>query len=200
MRTALAVLVFCFASILSRARAEESLPNHAPRVYGVTAGAAYVVSNRLPLGDRPRSLHPWGATLGLRSGWQVGGLQGGAPATLGFEMDVLYQSEPAARTSYAMIYGVFIKHALSARLRVRPFVSYGLGAAQVWVQEVSGRGIGHATRIAFGLDARVGERRHLTLALTYQGIIMPRFALAETRAIDTSFQSIVLSTGFWYGN
>lgn len=174
--------------------------DHAPRVYGITAGASYVVSNRLPLGETPKSLHPWGGVIGGRMGWQVGGLSGGPAASIGFEMDLMYQSAPQARASYGMIYGLFVKHAIGRELRVRPYLSYGLGAAQMWIDDTSGRGIGHATRIAAGVDARLAERKHLTFAFTYQLIMMPRFALPGAHAIDTSFHSIVLSTGFWYGN
>ena len=58
---------------------------------------------------------------------------------------------------------------------------------------------GHATRIAFGVDTRLDERLHLSLAATYQGIMMPNFALADVPARDTSFHSCVLSIGVWFG-
>jgi hypothetical protein len=173
----------------------------APRVYGITLGGSYVFLNRLPLREQaPAEVRPGGVQLAARFGWQVRGLRGGAPATVGFETDLLFQPAPRARDSYALIYGVFAKHSFSSRLRVRPFFSYGLGAAQVWVTSVGGRGIGHASRLGFGVDVRLRERWHVSLAITYQGILMPRFALDDGRARDTSFHGCLLSSGVWFGS
>jgi hypothetical protein len=173
----------------------------APRAYGLTLGGSYVFLNRLPLREKAGGeVRPGGVQLAARFGWQVRGLHGGAPATVGFESDFLFQPAGRARDSYALIYGVFAKHSFSSQLRVRPFFSYGLGAAQVWVTEVGGRGIGHATRLAFGVDVRVRERWQISVALTYQGILMPRFALDDGHARDTSFHGCVLSSGVWFGS
>jgi hypothetical protein len=64
---------------------------------------------------------------------------------------------------------------------------------------VKGRGIGHATRLAFGLDTRLRDRLYLSYALSYLGIIMPSFALKDRPARDTSFHSLVFSLGLWFG-
>ncbi len=173
--------------------------DRAPRAYGFTLGGSYAFVNRLPLTENGHARHLAGVLIGARFGWQVRGLAGGAPATVGFETDFLFQPARETRDSYGLIYGVFAKHSFSSRLRVRPYFSYGLGAAQVWVTQVGGRGIGHATRIAFGVDTRLDERLHLSLAATYQGIMMPNFALADVPARDTSFHSCVLSIGVWFG-
>jgi hypothetical protein len=205
----LAWLILCGALALAPARSRaQPLPSpataaapadRAPRAYAVSLGGAYAFSSRLPLKDSGPQPHPAGALIGTRVGWQVRGLAGGAPATVGFETDFLLQPARRARNSYALIYGLFVKHSFSSRLRVRPYFSYGLGAAQVWVTQVGGRGIGHATRIAFGVDTRLREGLHLSVALTYQGIMMPSFALADRPARDTSFHACVISTGVWFG-
>lgn len=182
------------------ARSTPEASDHAPRVFALHVGSSYAFRSRLPLTSDGRETHPYGVTLGGRFGWQVGGLSGlRAPSFIGFETDVLFQAAKDARPSYALLYGVFAKHALSRHLRVRPYFAYGLGAAQVWVSEVDGRGIGHATRLGLGLDVPVGERRSLAVALAYQGILMPRFGEGGASAKSTSFHSLVLSLGLWFG-
>jgi hypothetical protein len=179
----------------------ERASDHAPRTYGVTVAGSYAFRSRLPLSQRGSTQRPWGLQLGARFGWQVGGLVSGRPSTVGFETDFALQpGNNDYRASYALLYGVFAKHALTRNPRVRPYFCYGLGAAQVWVAHVEGRGIGHATRLGFGLDLRAADRRHLTFALTYQGVILPSFALDGAPARDTSFHAAVLSAGFWHGN
>lgn len=168
-------------------------------MYAISVAASYLFSNRLPLGASGRGPHLFGVQAGTRLGWQVRGFNGGDPASVGFELDFLAQPSSSVRDSYAMIYGVFAKHAFLSRLRAHPFMSYGLGAAQVWVSEVDGRGIGHATRLALGVDIRLRERLQLSLALAYQGIFMPNFALEDRPARSTNFQGCVLSTGVWFG-
>jgi hypothetical protein len=170
-----------------------------PRAYGVTLGGAYAFRSRLPLGQGDGAQHPRGLLLSGGLGWQVRGLAGGAPATIGFETNFLYQPARDARTSYGVIYGVFAKHSFLPQLRVRPYFAYGLGAGQMWISDVEGRGIGHATRISLGVDTRLRQQLHWTLALTYQGLIMPRFTLGSDGVSNTSFHSLVLSTGLWFG-
>ena len=173
--------------------------DHAPRVYGLSVGASYLFSSRLPLSENGREPHMFGVQLGTRLGWQVRGLTGGDPASVGFELDFLAQPSAQVRDSYAMIYGVFAKHAFLSRLRAHPFISYGLGAAQVWVSEVDGRGIGHATRLTFGVDSGLRERLQLSVALSYQGIFMPNFGIEGRPARNTNFHGCVLATGIWFG-
>lgn len=181
-------------------QSEPAQSDHAPRAYGVTVGGTYAFLNRLPLAESGKRQRTGGLQIAARFGWQVRGLRGGAPATIGFESDFLYQPGVKTRASYALIYGVFAKHSFSSRLRVRPFFCYGLGAAQVWVAHVGGRGIGHATRLALGIDVRVRESWHVSVALTYQGILMPSFREEGRSARDTSFHSGVLSAGLWFGS
>jgi hypothetical protein len=173
--------------------------DHAPRVYALSLGASYLFSSRLPLSESGRDPHMFGVQVGTRLGWQVRGLAGGDPASVGFELDFLAQPSAQVRDSYAMIYGVFAKHAFLSRLRTHPFISYGLGAAQVWVSEVDGRGIGHATRLTFGVDIGMRERLQLSVALSYQGIFMPNFGFEDRPARNTNFHGCVVSTGVWFG-
>jgi hypothetical protein len=182
----------------SQTAAPEAEADHAPRAYGVALSGTYAFLSRLPLTKDGSSYRPAGVAVGARFGWQVRGLRGGAPSTIGVETDFLFLPGRDARNGYGLVYGVFAKHAFT-QLRVRPYFAYGLGAAQIWISDVGGRGIGHATRLAFGVDIRVGERLHVSIALSYLGLLMPRFALDGAPARDTSAHSGVLSTGVWFG-
>ena len=207
----LGFLLCLFTLVLAPAgagRAQQTTPptaahpgqdDHAPRAYAINLGGSYAFLSRLPLTESGRTYRPAGVQIGGRFGWQVRGLRGGAPSTIGIESDFSFLPGRGARSSYGLIYGVFAKHSFTSSLRARPYFAYGLGAAQIWVAEVHGRGIGHATRIAVGLDTRLRERLYLSFALSYQGIIMPSFALKDRPARDTSFHSLVLSTGLWFG-
>jgi len=168
-------------------------------VFAVTGAGSYAFRSELPLSANGRTVRPWGVQVGGRFGWQVGGLAGGRASWIGFEMDVALQPGHDYRTSYALLYGLFAKHALTRHTRVRPYFAYGLGAGQVWVRDVDGRGIGHQTRVEFGLDVRRAEERQLTLALIYQAVIMPSLARADAPASDTSFHAVVLAMGVWFG-
>jgi hypothetical protein len=176
--------------------------DHAPRAYAVTLGGNYVFLSKLPLveGKSTGGGHPAGMQLGGRFGWQVRGLRGGAPSTIGFESDLMYlPGRDGARDTYGLLYGVFAKHSFT-HWRARPFFSYGLGASQIWVSDVGGRGIGHVTRLSFGVDIRVAERIHVPVALMYMGVLMPRLELEDQSVKDTSFHSAVLTTGVWFGS
>jgi hypothetical protein len=190
------------AWLLLANRAGATPNGHVPRAYGATLGTTYAFRDRLPT----RRAQPWGAQLGARFGWQVSGLDGGAPGVVGVEMDVLIRpagEAQAARDSYAILYGFFMKHSFFNQLALRPFLSYGLGAAQIWVREVDGRGIGHATRLGVGVERRLAEQLRLSIALTYQGVLMPRFLLggeAGATAKNTSVHAGLLTLGIWHGN
>ncbi len=204
------LLTSLLLTFISSARAE-STASHAPRTWGVSLGSAYVFHNRLPMRESASDAPNAGGLLGLRCGWQVAGLTGGSPTTIGIETDFMVQGARGARMSYALVYGLFVRHSFwgSQRIadgangshqRFRPFFSYGLGAAQIWVRQVDGRGIGHATRLGLGLDVWLAERRYLTLTATYQMIMMPDFALADAPPKNTSFHAGVVSIGLWFGN
>ena len=67
-----------------------------------------------------------------------------------------------------MGYGIYVKHALWPRQRVRLFFAYGLGATQVWVRNVESRGIGHLTRLAVGMDVHLHKWLQLTFEFSYR--------------------------------
>lgn len=173
---------------------------HAPRVFALSAAGSYAFRSELPLSASDRAVRPWGVQAGARFGWQVGGLAGGRGSWIGFEMEFALQPGHDYRSSYALLYGLFAKHALTRHTRMRPYFGYGLGAGQVWVSGVDGRGIGHETRVELGIDVRTAERRHLSVALIYQAVIMPSFARADAPASDTSFHAAVLAMGVWFGH
>lgn len=194
-------MVLCLLLALScPARAESTpAPAHAPRVFSLTAGLSYGVRNRLPIAENPSAAHPVGALVGARMGWQVAGLDGGRPSSVGFESDFAYQDAHRARASYGLLYGVFAKHALTRAERLRPFFSYGLGAGQVWVPGVSGRGIGHSTRLAFGVDVQAGEGLRATFMVAYHALILRSLAEGEAAATHHSTHALVVSVGPWFG-
>jgi hypothetical protein len=179
--------------------AAPAVQEHAPRVFALSVGGSYAFRSELPLSTSDRTVRPWGLQAGARFGWQVGGLAGGRGSWIGFEMEFALQPGHDYRSSYALLYGLFAKHALTRHTHVRPYFGYGLGAGQVWVNGVDGRGIGHETRVEFGMDVRSAERRHFSLALIYQAVIMPSFARADAPASDTSLHAAVLSMGVWFG-
>lgn len=172
---------------------------HAPRVYALTLAGSYAFRSALPLSASGETVRPWGLQAGARFGWQVGGLAGGRGSWVGFEMEFALQPGHDYRTSYALLYGIFAKHALTRHTRVRPYFAYGLGAGQVWVHGVDGRGIGHQTRVEIGMDVRVAEQRMISIALIYQALIMPSLAREDAPASDTSSHAAVLATGIWFG-
>jgi hypothetical protein len=188
------------APVVAPAPVRPGRDDHAPRAYAVVLAGSYTFHNRLPVSEDSRSYRPAGLQIGGRFGWQVRGLRGGSPSTVGIESDFMYQpGRGAARSDYGIVYGVFAKHSFSTSVRARPYFAYGLGAAQIWIEDIAGRGLGHATRLAFGLDTRLRDRMYLTFALSYQGIIMPNFVLRDRPPLDTSFHSLLLSTGLWFG-
>jgi hypothetical protein len=199
----LLALSLCLCSL--RAVAEpppapaDGAEDHAPRVFALSGAGSYTFRNKLPLSESGESVRPWGLQAGARFGWQVGGLAGGRASWVGFEMVFAAQPGHDYRSSYALLYGIFAKHALTRHTRLRPYFAYGLGAGQVWVHGVDGRGTGHQTRVEIGLDVRRAERRQLTLSLIYQALIMPGFARDGAPPTDTSSHALVLATGVWFG-
>lgn len=197
----LRLALLCGVSLLTTATAQADPPferAHAPRVYAVTAGISYALRNRLPLSETPQREHPFGGLIGMRYGWQVGGF-GGAPSSLGFETDFLYQDASNVRASFGLLYGLFAKHALVAGQRARPFFSYGLGAGQIWVSGVEGRGIGHCTRVGVGVDVRHRDGLHTTITLAYYGLILRSLGEGGGPATNHSFHTIVIAAGPWFG-
>ena len=174
---------------------------HSPRVMSLTAGYAYTPLSYLPLSptivDGKYRNH--GLRIDWKAGWQVGGFLSGWHSYVGFFAGFFYNFGSGFADNLGLNYGIFAKHTIFPGRRFRPFLAYGLGAIQVWVRELGGRGIGHVTRLSIGLDTKLSERVALEFDLSYQFNILPSFAIegAEPRSFD--FHSLSLTTGIWYG-
>lgn len=181
-----------------------SLPmRHAPRNFALSVGWTYTPSSSLPLTSvQVPMLTPQGVNVDARLGWQVGGYQSGWNSYVGFLASFFYYvgSGTGVSDSLGLDYGIFVKHVLFPGRRVRLFVGYGLGAVQVWVKDVGGRGIGHMTRLAAGLDTRLSENVHVSFEFAYKFNILPSFATdAATEPRSYDFHSLSLLGGLWFG-
>lgn len=180
------------------------LLRHAPRVFSFTAGYVYVPLSQLPVArSAPESgtgrYQHHGLRLDWKAGWQVGGFQSGWGSYVGFFAGFFYHFGGELADSLGINYGIFAKHTLFPSLRVRPFLAYGLGATQVWVRELEGRGIGHVTRLSAGLDTKVSERLAIELELAYQFNILASFAVPPNPPGSFDFHTLSLTAGIWYG-
>lgn len=178
------------------------LLRHAPRVFSFTAGYVYVPLSQLPVSrTEPGSVRSQqhGLRLDWKAGWQVGGFQSGWGSYVGFFAGFFYHFGGELADSLGINYGIFAKHTLFPSLRVRPFLAYGLGATQVWVRELEGRGIGHVTRLSAGLDTKVSERLAIEFELAYQFNILASFAVPPTPPGSYDFHTLSLTAGIWYG-
>ncbi len=175
---------------------------HAPRVMSLTAGYVYTplsylpVSQTDPIGTKYRH---HGLRIDWKAGWQVGGFVSGWHSYVGFFAGFFYQFGGTLADSLGLNYGIFAKHTVFPGKRIRPFVAYGLGAAQVWVRELAGRGIGHVTRLSLGLDTKVSERLAIEFELAYQFNILANFAIPPAEPRSHDFHTLSLTTGIWYG-
>lgn len=172
----------------------------APRAYGLTFGYSYSARNRLPLEPTGEHARPSGLAFEGRYGWQVGGLGGGNAAWIGFQTSFFAHVAGAERSSLGLDYGLFVKHAFGDGLRARPYFGYGLGACQVFVRGVAGRGIGHLTGLVFGVDFRLREGTHVALELSYRLVVIPTFESGTEPARRQDFDALRLSAGIFFGN
>lgn len=173
---------------------------HVPRAGGITIGWTYTPSNNLPLSTLTNVYTPSGVDVDARFGWQIGGIEAGWPSWIGFMAGFFYYvGDSAVSDSLGLDYGIFLKHGLFPGRRVRLFISYGLGAAQVWVKGLDGHGIGHVTRLSAGFDTRLSTHVHLTVEFAYKFIMLPYFATSGSAPPDYSFQSVNLLAGLWFG-
>ncbi len=178
-----------------------ALRQRVPRAGGIAIGWTYTPSNSLPLSDGTSVYTPSGVNLDARFGWQIGGLNGGWPSWVGFMAGFFYYvGDQGISDSLGIDYGIFVKHGLFPGRRVRLFISYGLGAAQVWVKGIGGHGIGHDTRLSAGFDIRLSPHVHLSVECAYKFIMLPYFAVGDNAAPDYSFQALNLLAGLWFGN
>ena len=173
---------------------------HVPRAGSIAVGWTYTPSNSLPLSTATNVFTPSGVNVDARFGWQIGGIDAGWPSWIGFMAGFFYYvGDSAISDSLGLDYGLFLKHGLFPGRRVRLFISYGLGAAQVWVKGIPGHGIGHVTRLSAGFDTRLTPHVHLTVEFAYKFVMLPFFATGQSDAPDYSFQSLNLLAGLWFG-
>ncbi len=166
-----------------------------PKTTSLSSGWVYSYANSLPNGNgtteasRPQGIEVVGDYL-----WQVGGLNGGWPSWLGFYLGWVIFPEQAANVRTGVLeYGLRVKHALFPGERLRPFLTYGLGTTQVWIDGFDGRDITHQTRLGLGLDTDVGKRLKLTVELAWHAQNLP-----VLDGQDWSFSSLGLSVGGIY--
>jgi hypothetical protein len=163
-------------------------------------GWTYTPSNSLPLSTAASVLTPMGVDIDGRFGWQVGGIGSGWPAWVGFMAGFFYYvGNQGISDSFGIDYGIFAKHSLFPGPRIRLFVGYGLGVAQVWVKDLDGRGIGHVTRLSAGMDTKISEKVHFTVEFAYKFVMLPSFATATSPAANYDFQSLNVLGGLWFG-
>lgn len=142
----------------------------APRSLGLWLGYAWTPINKLPLREDGAAVRAHGASLTIDYLWQVGGLQpGGWPAYVGFITGFNYfPGLGEQRHALAIEYGIVVRHTLAAHLKVYPYLGYGLGAVQALVFGASGRGIGHLTRLALGVEGKVAKKVRLAFEVVYK--------------------------------
>jgi len=183
------------ASGIVPAPPEPPVMNRAPRLYELSLSATATTRISLPLSDT-REVRPFGIGGGLRMGWRVGGYRGGPPAWVGFDMQLVAQPTYQGRNSLVLGYGIFAKHGFLPNARVRPFVEYGLGAAQVWVRGIDGREIGHRTRLGFGIDIPMHGASSLSIRLAYVLIVMPTLGSSGSSGRKDGVDQIALDVAF----
>lgn len=175
---------------------------HAPRVGAIALGWMYSPISYLPLSadNVGGKFQTQGLRVDGKFGWQVGGFTSRYASYVGFMAGFYYNFGGMVADSLGIDYGVFAKHMISPGPRVRGFLSYGLGATQVWVRQLGGRGIGHVTRLSGGVDIKMTERIQFELELAYQFNILATFAGPQaepSRSYD--FHALNLTAGLWFG-
>ncbi len=176
---------------------------HAPRVGAISIGWMYSPISYLPLSadNGGGRFQTQGVRVDGKFGWQVGGFTSRYSSYVGFMAGFYYNvGRNGAADSLGIDYGIFAKHMISPGQRVRGFLSYGLGATQVWVKEIEGRGIGHVTRLSGGVDVKLSEKIQFELELAYQFNILASFATAQDQtARSYDFHALNLTAGLWFG-
>lgn len=175
---------------------EEPLLEVVPRQLVIGVGWAYCALDRLPDARSTTSPRPHGIALASRYLWQVGGLGRRWPSWIGFHVGLdVFPATSASRPIVGLGYGLYVKHGLGRHPRARPFVAYGLGAVQAFVSEVDGRGIGHQTHLAAGVDVPLGGPVSLSLELAYKFQSLPTFRFAPGDVARWDFHVLTLLAG-----
>ncbi|MCA9635428.1 MAG: hypothetical protein KC420_05275 [Myxococcales bacterium] len=184
----------------------EATPTEEPRGMEVTprqlilsTGWSWLAVDDLPdaLVAEPRP-HPHGVALFTGYLWQVGGLGRRWPSWIGFHLGLdAFPATALSRRDLVLSYGLLVKHGLGRHHRVRPFLSYGLGAAQAWVKTIDGRGVSHQTRLSAGVDVRVGPERKTAISfeVAYKIQILPTFRWGGADILKYNFHILTVGVG-----
>ena len=168
-----------------------------PRQFGLELGWSNLAIDNLPdaLIPDPRP-HPHGVSSGAHVLWQIAGLSHRWPTWIGplIGLDV-FPASPVSRRVIAASYGFQFKHQFGRQPRVRPFLSYGVGAVQTWVKTIPGREIGHQLRASFGSAFPVAKRSALTLAFVYKYQGLATFRWDDAGTLAYNFHTIGLVAG-----
>lgn len=172
-----------------------------PKAISLTAGWSYTPTNSLPLSTQNPVQTPHGINVDAALLWQVRGFDGVRwPAWVGFMTGFLYYfGENGSYDTLGVDYGIYVKHALFPGRRARFFFGYGLGAAQVWIRGLDGRGVGHYTRLSIGADTHLWRWLHLTFEASYRFFNLPTFKFQESDSGGYDFHALCLMLGLWFG-
>ncbi len=166
-----------------------------PKSASLHIGWLYSYDNGLPNGyDATATSRPQAGEVMAGYLWQVGGLKDGWPSWIGFYLG--WAEFPEQRLSVrtgVLEYGLRVKHALFPGARSRPFLTYGLGTTQVWVDGFDGRDITHQTRVGVGVDISMGESLQFTCEIEWRTQILPTMG-----GQDWSFSTVAITSGFSY--
>lgn len=174
-----------------------------PRVFSLGVGWIYSPVNSLPITNAPGlKVHSQGIIVEPQLLWQVRGFARGWPAWVGFGTSFHYLfggSVAGAKDSFGLAYGISVKHALWPRGRFRLYLNYGLGAAQMWVRENDGRGVGHLTKLGIGADIRLHRIVQTSLEVSYRYINIPLFSSPSNTVTGFDLHALGLTAALWIG-
>jgi hypothetical protein len=175
---------------------EVKLLNKTPKKIGLSLGWAYTYLDQLPNGkSRNQGLSTFSPYL-----WQIGGLHTGWSSWIGLLTGVdFFPDSLKDKHTLTLKYGVLIKHEVFPSFKISPFLSYGLGAMQVWVNQVRGRGISHYTRLSLGVDLAIDKSKDLSLEVVWSQQDIPYLQTDSSRdPTHLGFQSINMLLGIMF--
>ncbi|HFE45781.1 MAG TPA: hypothetical protein ENJ18_09885, partial [Nannocystis exedens] len=141
-----------------------------PRQFALALGWSNIAIDNLPdaLITDPRP-HPNGVATFTHVLWQIAGLSRRWPTWLGPQLSLdVFPASPVSRRVIALGYGVLIKHQFGRHPRIRPYLSYGIGAVQTWVKTIPSREIGQQTRVELGVAFPVSQTTSITVSGIYR--------------------------------
>lgn len=162
-----------------------------PRQFGMALGWSNIAIDNLPdaLIADPRP-HPNGVATFAHVLWQIAGLSRRWPTWLGPQLSLdVFPASPVSRRVIALGYGFQIKHHFGRHPRVRPFLSYGIGAVQTWVKTIPGREVGHQTRVELGVAFPVSQATSLTVSSLYRHQGLATFFWDDAGTLSYSFHT-----------